>query len=231
MAAASTRGAKSGRIVVPIRTLHAIACRASQICWERGKRMTILVLGLVIFLGLHSIRIVAEPVRAQAIARFGEGPWKGIYSLISAVGFILIVWGFSRARYEAAQLWTPSAGRPSRHDHFDADRHHFARGLFLQAKPHRRRRPSSYGLEHRHLRFRPSPRQRLGGGCAAVRRVPRLGVAALFSAYARDRRNGVVYPEPDWGATGGAVVVGLVLFAVIAFWLHALLFGVSPLSG
>ncbi len=72
--------------------------------------MTILVLGLVIFLGLHSIRIVAEPVRAQAIARFGEGPWKGIYSLISAVGFVLIVWGFSRARYEAAQLWTPLPG-------------------------------------------------------------------------------------------------------------------------
>src|SRR5579863_9030395 len=72
--------------------------------------MAILVLGLVIFLGLHSIRIVAEPVRAQAIARFGEGPWKGIYSLISAVGFVLIVWGFSRARYEPAQLWTPLPG-------------------------------------------------------------------------------------------------------------------------
>ena len=56
-------------------------------------------------------------------------------------------------------------------------------------------------------------------------------LADLFSAYARDRRNGVVYPEPDWSATGGAIVVGLVLFAVIAFWLHAFLFGVSPLSG
>ena len=42
--------------------------------------MAILVLGLVIFLGLHSIRIVSESGRERAIARFGEGPWKGIYS-------------------------------------------------------------------------------------------------------------------------------------------------------
>ena len=41
--------------------------------------MATLVLGLVIFLGLHSTRIFAEPLRAQAIARLGEGPWKGIY--------------------------------------------------------------------------------------------------------------------------------------------------------
>ena len=39
--------------------------------------MAILILGLVIFLGLHSIRIVSESGREKAIARFGEGPWKG----------------------------------------------------------------------------------------------------------------------------------------------------------
>ena len=43
--------------------------------------MTILILGLVIFLGLHSTRIVSESGRERAIARIGEGPWKGIYSL------------------------------------------------------------------------------------------------------------------------------------------------------
>ena len=44
--------------------------------------MAIIVLGLVIFLGLHSIRIVSESGREKAIARFGEGPWKGIYSAL-----------------------------------------------------------------------------------------------------------------------------------------------------
>src|ERR1700728_4606873 len=72
--------------------------------------MAILILGLVIFLGLHSTRIVSESGRDKAIARFGEGPWKGIYSLVSAIGFVLIVWGFARARYDALQLWTPPPG-------------------------------------------------------------------------------------------------------------------------
>ena len=56
-------------------------------------------------------------------------------------------------------------------------------------------------------------------------------LADLASSYARDRRNSVVYPEPNWGATIGAIVVGLVLWAVIAFWLHLWLFGVAPLAG
>src|ERR1700733_33706 len=72
--------------------------------------MAILVLGLVIFLGLHSTRIVSESGRESAIARIGEGPWKGVYSLISAIGFVLNVWGFARAGDDAPQLWTPPAG-------------------------------------------------------------------------------------------------------------------------
>ncbi len=56
-------------------------------------------------------------------------------------------------------------------------------------------------------------------------------LADLVSSYARDRGNSVVYPERNWGATIGALVVGLALWAVIAFWLHYWLFGVSPLPG
>jgi len=72
--------------------------------------MAILILGLVIFLGLHSTRIVSDSGRQKAIARLGEGPWKGLYSAVSAIGFVLIVWGFARARYNAPQLWTPFPG-------------------------------------------------------------------------------------------------------------------------
>ena len=66
--------------------------------------MAMLVLGLIIFLGLHSTRIFAESGREKAIARLGEGPWKGIYSLLSAIGFVLIVWGFAEARFTAPAL-------------------------------------------------------------------------------------------------------------------------------
>jgi hypothetical protein len=52
-----------------------------------------------------------------------------------------------------------------------------------------------------------------------------------MSLYARDRRMSVVYPEPNWGATIGAIVLGVVLWVVIAFWLHLWLFGVPALAG
>jgi uncharacterized membrane protein len=55
-------------------------------------------------------------------------------------------------------------------------------------------------------------------------------VADLASSYARDRRRGMVYPTPELGATAGAVVVGLVLYALLLGGLHFWLFGVSPLA-
>jgi len=56
-------------------------------------------------------------------------------------------------------------------------------------------------------------------------------LADLMSSYARERRSAVIHLQPNWGATIGAIVVGLVLWAAIAFWLHFWLFGVSPLAG
>ena len=69
--------------------------------------MIVLVLGLVVFLGVHSFTTF-RGVRARLVARLGEGPYKGLYSLGSAVGFGLIIWGFSRYRAEGLiQVWDP----------------------------------------------------------------------------------------------------------------------------
>jgi uncharacterized membrane protein len=67
--------------------------------------MLVLILGLIIFLGAHSMRILAEDWRKILIARLGEGPWKGLYSLASAVGLVLIVWGYGMARQDPILLW------------------------------------------------------------------------------------------------------------------------------
>lgn len=69
--------------------------------------MLVLILGLVLFLGIHSIRIPGEAFRNAQIARFGLDKWKGIYSLVSLAGFALIIWGFSLARPDAAILYEP----------------------------------------------------------------------------------------------------------------------------
>jgi uncharacterized membrane protein len=66
--------------------------------------MLLLLLGLVLFLGAHSVRIVADGWRASTIATIGEKPWKGVYSLVSIAGFVLIVVGFSLARQQGAHL-------------------------------------------------------------------------------------------------------------------------------
>ena len=69
--------------------------------------MLVLILGLLIFLGVHSVRIFADGWRASTIARIGEKPWKGLYTLVSLVGFGLIVWGYSLARQQPVVLWQP----------------------------------------------------------------------------------------------------------------------------
>lgn len=69
--------------------------------------MLVLILGLVLFLGIHSARIAGEDFRNGQIARFGLDKWKGIYSLVSLAGFALIIWGYAMARPEAALLYEP----------------------------------------------------------------------------------------------------------------------------
>lgn len=69
--------------------------------------MLILLMGIVVFLGVHSLTTFRE-TRESLIKRFGQGPFKGLYSLIAIAGFVLIVWGFSRYRAEGLiTVWTP----------------------------------------------------------------------------------------------------------------------------
>jgi uncharacterized membrane protein len=69
--------------------------------------MTCLIIGLVLFLGAHSIRMVADAWRTQAIASWGEKPFKGVYTLIALVGFYAMVTGYAEARLQTVALWTP----------------------------------------------------------------------------------------------------------------------------
>jgi uncharacterized membrane protein len=71
--------------------------------------MAVLIVGLVLFLGIHTLTTLREP-RATLIGRMGEGPYKGLYSAIAAIGLVLIVWGFARYRDTAyVQIWAPPA--------------------------------------------------------------------------------------------------------------------------
>lgn len=67
--------------------------------------MTLLVVGLAIFLGTHSISIIAPTWRDQMAAKLGNG-WRIIYSIISVIGFVLIIKGYSVARLEPMVIYT-----------------------------------------------------------------------------------------------------------------------------
>lgn len=69
--------------------------------------MLYLIVGLILFLGAHSVEIFSSTFRASAVARMGERPWKGLYTLISIVGFILIIWGYGQARQDPILLYAP----------------------------------------------------------------------------------------------------------------------------
>jgi uncharacterized membrane protein len=193
--------------------------------------MTMLIWGLVLFLGAHSVRIVAEGWRAQRLAQWGEQGWKKRYTLVSLAGFALMVVGFGHAREATVMLWQPPAwGR------------HAAMGLMLlsmvllaaaQIKPNhfssRLRHPMLVGV----LCFSVGHLM-ANGRLHDVVLFGALGAWALvdlFSCLARDRRLAAVYPAPQRAKTVQAVVGGLLVYGALVAGLHKMLMGVSPLLG
>ena len=69
--------------------------------------MSIFLVGLVLFVGIHSVYIVAPSVREAAIARIGYNPWRGIYSLVSLAGLVLLIYGYGLARQDPVRLFEP----------------------------------------------------------------------------------------------------------------------------
>lgn len=73
--------------------------------------MTLLILGLLVFIGVHLVP-TQPSVRAGGVTRFGNGGYKGLFSLVAFVGLVLIIYGFGQARLAASgnpQLWVPPA--------------------------------------------------------------------------------------------------------------------------
>ena len=190
--------------------------------------MIYLILGLAIFLGVHSVRIVANDWRTTQIARFGEGPWKGLYSLASVVGFALIVWGYGQARLDPEVLWNPPVWT-----------RYLAAPLTLLAFV---LVTAAYVPGTRIKAYLGSPMV-LGVKLWAFAHLIANGTlasAVLFgrflvwavvdfaSARRRDRTAGVVYPEGSFARDAVATAIGVVAWVLFAFWLHGWLFGVRP---
>ena len=190
--------------------------------------MTYLILGLIVFLGLHSTRIVADDWRTAQVKRLGENAWKGIFSLLSIAGFGLIAWGFGQARQEPVALWVaPLAMR------------HVAALLtlvafVLLAAAYVPRNAIKSRLHHpmllavkvwafAHLVSNGTLADLLLFGAFLAWAVP-----CFIAAKKRDRAALRQYPAGTAGGTAATVVAGSAAWVAFAFWGHAMLIGVRP---
>lgn len=189
--------------------------------------MTILVLGLVLFLGVHSVRIVADAWRTRTIARIGASRWKGAYTLVSITGFILIVYGFGLARHTPQMLYVPVQDlRP-----VNAALVFVALVFFFAAR-----------VPRNHFKAAVGHPQALGVAIWSIGHLLVTGMfhdvvlfgafglwalAAFFGGRARDRAAGTTYPAGTVFGDGICAAIACVVWAAFAFSLHEMLIGVK----
>ncbi len=189
--------------------------------------MEIFIVGLVLFLGLHSVRIFAEGWRTRTIASIGALPWKGIYSVLSIAGFVLLVWGYGMTR-AAPPLWYPPVW--TKHItillvlvSFILLAAAYVPGNGIKARVGHPMILSVKMWAFAHL---------LSNG--------RLGDVLLFGAFllwaildfraarGRDKATGTTYASLGAGRTAAAIVLGVVAYLVFMMFLHTRLIGVRP---
>jgi uncharacterized membrane protein len=190
--------------------------------------MTWLVVGLVLFLGMHSSRVFAEDVRGRFIAQRGLNAWKGLYTVVSLAGLVLIVVGYGAARAQPVLIWNPPV----------AMRHIAALltlvSFILLVAAYVPRNAIKARLHHpmvlsvkvwafAHLLANQFLADFLLFGGFLL-----WSVLSFRAARQRDRAAGTVYAAGTMGGTIAVVVIGVAAWAVFAFWAHAALFGVKP---
>ena len=192
--------------------------------------MSYLILGLVIFLGVHSVRVVAEDWRTGVRQRMGEMPYKGIYSVLSLIGFGLIVWGFGVAREMPSMVWTPPTGMRHAASLLTLVSFVFLAAAYVPRNSIKARfhHPMVLGVKTwalAHLLANGSVAHLVLFGSFLV-----WAVVLFISSRRRDRAQGVQYPAGTAVATGVTVLVGLGAWARFAFVLHGLLIGIRPFA-
>jgi len=192
--------------------------------------MAVLVFGLLIFLGVHSIRIFADGWRSAQIARLGEKAWKGLYSIVSLIGFGLIVWGFGMARATPVVLWSP----PEWMRHLTALLMLLAIILLVAAYIPGNRIKAKIG----HPMLAGTKTWALAHLLANGNLVDVVlfgafliwSITAFATSRRRDRAAGVSYPALGIGRDLLTLAIGIVAWALFARYAHLWLFGVSPFA-
>jgi uncharacterized membrane protein len=192
--------------------------------------MTYMISGLIIFLGVHSVRIFADDWRTRTRERIGVLAWKGLYAAASLSGLALIVWGFGLARQQPVPLWMPPVGM--RHlaslltlISFVLFAAAYVPGNRIKERLHH---PMLLGVKVWALAHLLA-----NGNVSHVVLFGSFLLWAIFdfsTARRRDRAEGKRYLGGTAGATGISVALGVGGWVAVTLWLHGLLIGVRPLG-
>lgn len=191
--------------------------------------MALLIAGLILFLGAHATRIFADDWRTRTMARIGEKPWKGLITVVSVIGFVLIVVGYGNARLDPVVLWVP----PVWTRHLAILINLVAFISIAAAYVPRNSIKSKFG--------HPMVAGVKAWSTAHLISNGNLADVVLFGAFLawsivdfrnsrrRDRANGTTYPAGTTTRNALTVVIGTIAWAVFMVYLHVRLIGVAPL--
>lgn len=192
--------------------------------------LSILVAGLVLFLGMHATRIPNDQRRSGMIARLGKNKYRGIYTAMSIVGLVLIVYGYGQARLDPVFVWNPPAAT-----------RHIAALLMLFSMI----LLAACYVPMNHIKARLQHPMTLSVKVWALAHLIANGTLAdivLFGSFlvwavllfksARKRSIPMSFAGdgPSKVGTLMTVVVGVLGWLIFASWLHVHLIGISPFS-
>lgn len=191
--------------------------------------LAIMILGLAVFIGTHAFT-TRRKARAELIARIGEGAYKALYSVISLIGIVLIVYGF--AQYRATgwiDIWYP----PAWTRHLAALLVLFAAICFVAAySPGHIKR----ALKHPMLagvKLWATAHLIANGDLGSIILFGSLLGWAVFDRITLKRRadaGAPPIPVGGWSRDAVAVVGGLALYLVLGLWFHPYVLGVPAFS-
>ena len=191
--------------------------------------MTLLILGLVLFLGTHAFTMARGP-RARLRERMGEGPYKGAYSLLSLVGIVLVSIGYGQYRADGyIPVWDP----PVWTRHLSLLLVWVAFVAFVAAYlpgriKSRLKHPMLAGVKIWALAHLIS-----NGDLGSILLFGSFLAWAVAARISIKRRDEVVYhggpaaAPMGWRNDIAAIAIGTLAYIAFAFWLHPWLIGVA----
>jgi uncharacterized membrane protein len=195
--------------------------------------MLVFIVGLILFLGIHLARVLAPQYRLAFIESRGVNAWKGLYSVISLISFIILIYGYGLARLSDAnvQLWSP----PRWTVHLNMTLMLFAI-IFLVASQVPAGRIARSVKHPMVLGVKIWALAHLAVNGTLVDMVLFAAFLAwgvlLRISYARGERDGSVVPRAFAGGFYDVVVliVSAVVYVALLMFLHEYLIGVSPFA-